>query len=69
MKNDPRISDADRTLKAADIEDRIENMGGRRSYQDASILSTNIFRSSKWVLGRIEKLGMRERLQEGGKLR
>ena len=40
-------------------------MGGRKVYQDASILSTSFHKTSKWVFSRLEHLGLRPRPKLG----
>ena len=39
------------------IEDKIEAMGGRKTYQEASQLSTSFHSTSKWVLGYLQRNG------------
>ena len=41
-----------------DLDDRLEAMGGRARYQEASQLSTSIFSTTKWVLGRLGNLNI-----------
>ncbi|KAL7682869.1 putative S-adenosylmethionine-dependent methyltransferase Bmt2 [Plasmopara halstedii] len=38
-----------RKLRIAEINRELIEMGGRQAYQDASILSTSFYRTSKWV--------------------
>jgi 25S rRNA (adenine2142-N1)-methyltransferase len=46
------------------ISEEIEIIGGRRAYQDASIISTKHFKSSKWVFQQLTKLGRRPKKKE-----
>jgi 25S rRNA (adenine2142-N1)-methyltransferase len=48
----------ERASEIKDIDAQIESMGGREKYQEASQLSTSIFSTSKWVLGRLGNLGI-----------
>jgi len=41
-----------------DLDDQLEAMGGRARYQEASQLSTSIFSTTKWVLGRLGNLNI-----------
>jgi 25S rRNA (adenine2142-N1)-methyltransferase len=46
-------------LAKAEIEKEIEDMGGRRAYQDASILSTSMHKTSRWVFQLLTKFLLR----------
>lgn len=43
--------------RAAEMEQRIEQIGGRTAYQRASQVSTSFFSTSKWVLGVLARNG------------
>lgn len=45
--------------KLAALERELEALGGREAYQNASILATKHFRSSKWVFQLLTKFGLR----------
>jgi len=45
----------------------MEEMGGRARYQEASQLSTKHFSTSKWVIGRIQSLGLLRGVEIGSK--
>ena len=51
-----------------DIDAQIERMGGREKYQEASQLSTSIFSTTRWVLGRLGNLGILQGKLLQGKL-
>jgi 25S rRNA (adenine2142-N1)-methyltransferase len=44
-------------VKIVEIEKKIDAIGGRHAYQQASQLSTSFFSTSKWVLGNLARSG------------
>ena len=48
----------------ADIDRRIEAIGGRSTYQDASIVSTSFHKTSKWVFSVLTEFGLRPKKGE-----
>ena len=42
-----------------DLEQQLEEAGGRKAYQDASIVNTSLFRTSKYVTSVLTRLGLR----------
>ncbi|KNC47148.1 nucleolus protein [Thecamonas trahens ATCC 50062] len=45
--------------RMAEVEAKLAAMGGRKAYQDASILSTSIYSTSKWVFQIVTRMGRR----------
>jgi len=45
------------TAKILEINEKLQDMGGRNEYQRASQLSTSFHSTSKWVLGHLSRLG------------
>ena len=43
----------------SELDARIESMGGRKVYQDASLVSTSFHKVSKWVFSELTRLGLR----------
>eukprot|EP00605_Chrysophyceae_sp_TOSAG23-4_P001186 GSChrysophyteH1.ASY1.ANO1.1295.1 assembled CDS len=50
------IHETDRASKIEALEQQLVKLGGTNSYQQASIISTQHFKTSRWVLGTIEQL-------------
>ena len=48
------------TAALKEIDDKLEELGGRKSYQEASQLNTSVFSTSKWVVGRLGAMGILE---------
>ncbi|GMI23864.1 hypothetical protein TrCOL_g4462 [Triparma columacea] len=48
------------TAELKEIDDKLEELGGRKSYQEASQLNTSVFSTSKWVVGRLGAMGILE---------
>ncbi|GMI05624.1 hypothetical protein TrRE_jg7044 [Triparma retinervis] len=48
------------TQELKEIDDKLEELGGRKSYQEASQLNTSVFSTSKWVVGRLGAMGILE---------
>ncbi|OQS06828.1 hypothetical protein THRCLA_01144 [Thraustotheca clavata] len=53
------LKDEDAKARQVELEQRLQNLGGRQVYQDASILSTSFHKTSKWVFSLLTKFGLR----------
>lgn len=69
IRNEMAAIDNDRLLPVSDKDDqkrvlnqKLEAIGGVNKYQQASIISTSHFKTSKWVVGMLEQLGCRKSL-------
>jgi 25S rRNA (adenine2142-N1)-methyltransferase len=51
--------DEETSNKIRSLEQQLEEAGGRKTYQDASIVSTTMFRTSKFVTSALTRLGVR----------
>lgn len=56
VQNNSALSAAERSKKLADLDVEMEKIGGTNRYQQASIISTQHFKTSKWVAGTLAKL-------------
>jgi 25S rRNA (adenine2142-N1)-methyltransferase len=52
-------ADPEHLARKSEIEKEIEDMGGRRAYQDASIVSTSMHKTSRWVFQLLTKFSLR----------
>jgi hypothetical protein len=57
LHNDSGLSELERSEKLAALDKEMEDIGGTNKYQQASIISTQHFKTSKWVAGTLAKLG------------
>ena len=51
------LSEEQKQERLAELEQRMTDIGGTNKYQQASIVSTQHFKTSKWVAGTLNKLG------------
>ena len=49
------LSEPEKSIRKADLEQQLESIGGIDAYQKASIISTQHFKTSRWVLGQIDQ--------------
>ena len=59
VRSDESLDVNTKTAMLNDLEQQLEDSGGRTAYQDASIVNTSIFRTSKYVTSTLTKLGVR----------
>lgn len=64
VKKDARLGADERRTRVAELTARIDAIGGRAAYQDASILSTSFHRTSKWVFQLLTRLGRRPQAKQ-----
>ncbi len=64
VRSDQSLSGATRAARIAELERELEAFGGRKVYQDASIISTELFRTSRHVCKVLTKMGARPRSGE-----
>lgn len=57
VEHDISLSESEKKDKLAALDDEMEKMGGTNKYQQASIVNTQHFKTSKWVAGTLTKLG------------
>ncbi|CAK4758436.1 unnamed protein product [Aphanomyces euteiches] len=50
---------SDNRERIQELEKRLKDMGGREAYQDASILSTSLHKTSRWVFQLLTKFNLR----------
>ncbi len=48
-----KLTASEKKRKVTELEERLENIGGIDAYQEASIISTQHFKTSRWVLNQI----------------
>ena len=53
-KNKNKLSDEDNSKKIAALEAELQDIGGTNRYQEASIVSTQHFKTSRWVISTID---------------
>mmetsp|Transcript_34532 Transcript_34532/g.97399 ORF Transcript_34532/g.97399 Transcript_34532/m.97399 type:complete len:295 (-) Transcript_34532:76-960(-) len=58
------IAKTENAQDRAELEQKLEQLGGRRAYQEASILATQSFSTSRWVVGNLQKRGYKGRLSQ-----
>lgn len=56
--SDTTIPDSEKSKKLAGLEQKMEEIGGTNRYQQASIVNTQHFKTSKWVAGTLTKVGL-----------
>ena len=60
MERDQLIRQKDKDEKRKCLNDKLDAIGGVDKYQQASIISTSHFKTSRWVVSTLEQLGCRE---------
>ena len=60
MERDQLIQEEDKDEKRKCLNEKLEAIGGVDKYQQASIISTSHFKTSRWVVSTLEQLGSRE---------
>jgi hypothetical protein len=53
------LSEKEKNGKIKALETELDELGGTNRYQQASIISTEFFKTSRWVLQTLDALGMR----------
>ena len=64
IESNTTLSNDVKKIKLKDIEQQIQNMGGREAYQEASALSTKNFRSSRYVFKTLVNYGQQPKKGE-----
>lgn len=59
LKQNDQVEEEEKKKKIVELKDKIEALGGRKAYQDASILSTSFHRTSKWVFQKLTQFQRR----------
>ncbi|RQM30509.1 hypothetical protein B5M09_001640 [Aphanomyces astaci] len=59
LKSSKAKKDDDASQRVQELEHRLKEMGGREAYQDASILSTSLHKTSRWVFQLLTKFELR----------
>ena len=49
------LSSAEKKSKKEELNQKLEDIGGTNRYQEASIISTQHFKTSRWVLGCVDR--------------
>jgi 25S rRNA (adenine2142-N1)-methyltransferase len=60
VRTDKALDDATRTTMLQDLEQQLQDSGGRDAYQQASVVNTSMFSTSKYVTATLTKLGVRK---------
>lgn len=68
IDKDQMISADEKQEKQVHLNERLEAIGGVKKYQQASIISTSHFRTSRWVISTLEQLGCRKKLSAGAEV-
>ena len=64
VKQSTVISDIEKNQKLCLLKEEVKKIGGRKAYQDASILSTKHHRTSKWVFQQLTALNRRPKSKQ-----
>ncbi|DBA00285.1 TPA: hypothetical protein N0F65_001480 [Lagenidium giganteum] len=64
VAKDPSLDAQQKKAKTAELNKKLEELGGREAYQDASILSTSFHRTSKWVFQLLTKFELRPKAKQ-----
>ncbi|KAF0692957.1 Aste57867_16003 [Aphanomyces stellatus] len=59
LKASKKAKDDETPQRIQELEQRLKEMGGREAYQDASILSTSLHKTSRWVFQLLTKFELR----------
>ena len=59
VKSDPLIDETTKKERLHALTTQLENLGGRSAYQDASIVNTSMFKTSRYVTQVLTRQGMR----------
>ena len=68
VDKDKMITADEKQEKQVHLNERLEAIGGVNKYQQASIISTSHFRTSRWVISTLEQLGCRKKLSTGAEV-
>jgi 25S rRNA (adenine2142-N1)-methyltransferase len=68
VDKDKMITADEKQEKQVHLNERLEAIGGVNKYQQASIISTSHFRTSRWVISTLEQLGCRKKLYAGAEV-
>jgi 25S rRNA (adenine2142-N1)-methyltransferase len=60
VRSDETLDVDTKTTMLDDLKQQLEDSGGRKTYQDASIVNTSMFRTSKYVTSTLTRLGIRK---------
>ena len=69
IDNDKKVSIEEKEEKKKHLNERLEAIGGVNKYQQASIISTSHFRTSRWVISTLEQLGCRKKALPGTEMK
>ena len=64
VKQSMLLSDQAKNEQLKILNNEVEKIGGRKAYQDASILSTKYHRTSKWVFQQLTTLDRRPKSKQ-----
>ena len=64
LKQNPKLTEITRQEQLEQVEAEIEQLGGHAAYQQASVINTDRFRTSKYVFSTLTKLGLRPKSKE-----
>ena len=59
VRSSSALDEATRTTMLQDLEQQLQDSGGRNAYQQASVVNTSMFSTSKYVTATLTKLGVR----------
>ena len=59
VRSDTTLDETTKTAMLKDLEQQLEDTGGRNAYQEASVVNTSMFSTSKYVTSVLTRLGVR----------